>query len=424
MNEILSIAILLTEILMVLQCLQIAFRQEIHLDKYMVGIILVDVSLYMLINMGILPAACSIALYVLLFLYCYVEFGRTKVKIVLGLIVGLVLAGCIESVVAFITSRYKNENNALYILLLSSIVALGFTCFVRSKIIFSRFRKIKNRNQDLHIIAIILCISMVVLLTDYYFEHKPVNIYVICVVASMALILFYVYRLELARNEIEKKNYELELQKVYGGVYEKLIADVRQRQHDFKNQLGAIYSMHLVATSLDELVCMQNEYGNTIQYDSKFDAILTNCDNPILAGYLYHRCLSCEDNGILVDYNIHIEQAQSGFPLHELIEVLGILIDNACESVSSEQKDDMRIKLECVEDEHTIMLCVSNPSRYISYSEIEKMFVKGFSTKGENRGIGLTRVLELSKKYDSELKVSNVVYDEHNWIEFAMKIAK
>ena len=44
--------------------------------------------------------------------------------------------------------------------------------------------------------------------------------------------------------------------------------------------------------------------------------------------------------------------------------------------------------------------------------------------KGENRGIGLARVLELVKKYNAEINVFNSMDREENWINFALKIAK
>jgi two-component system sensor histidine kinase AgrC len=52
------------------------------------------------------------------------------------------------------------------------------------------------------------------------------------------------------------------------------------------------------------------------------------------------------------------------------------------------------------------------------------MFVCGYSSKGENRGIGLSRVKELANKYEANIKVSNFWYDEENWINFTVEIVK
>ena len=72
----------------------------------------------------------------------------------------------------------------------------------------------------------------------------------------------------------------------------------------------------------------------------------------------------------------------------------------------------------------SIIISVSNPTEYIPFSEIENMFVCGYSSKGENRGIGLSRVKELANKYEANIKVSNFWYDEENWINFTVEIVK
>lgn len=424
MNEIISIAILLFEVLVVLQCLQISFKQEIQFDKYTMGIILVDVIMYLLINMGILPAICSLILYFLLFVFCYIKFKQTISKTIVRFIIGFVLIGCVEGTVAFVTYLIGNIDNSRDVLLVSSFVAFLIAYLARKVLELVRLKENRRYNIDTNVLMLLLGVSVVVLLIDYYFVQKRINLYVIFILIFLVLIFFYLYRLELARNEIEKKNYELELQRVYGGAYRDLIANVRRRQHDFKNQLGAIYSMHLVAKSLDELICMQKEYGDNVCYDSKFDSILTTCNNSILAGYLYHRCVECEQNNIVVHHNIHIDQAECCLCLHEIIEVFGILIDNACEYFDINQEEYKQIKIECLENEEKLIISVSNPSHYISYSEIEKLFTVGYSTKGENRGIGLPRVLELTQKYDALLQVTNVIYKEKNWIKFLIEIIK
>lgn len=424
MDKIISIMILSFEVLMVLQCLQISFKKKIYFDRYTVVIILVDIFLYLLININILPAICSLSLYILFFVYCYFEFKQSVSKTFIRYIIGFILIGGFEGIVAFITNFFRDDSNSRNILLISSFFSFLVSYIIRKYVLLFGSEENMKFNKKVNAIIYLLGISVVFLLIDYYFIQRRVNIYIVVILLFLAIILFYLYRLEQAKNELEKKNYELGLQRIYGEAYTNLIADVRKRQHDFKNQLGAIYSMHLVATSLDELICMQKEYCHSIHYDSKFDSILLGCNNPILAGYLYYRCVDCEENDVLVCYNIHIDQGKCSFCLHELIEVFGILIDNACESFASSNIEKRKIKISCLENTEEIVISVSNPSKYIKYSEIEKMFVEGFSTKGENRGLGLSRVLDLTQKYGAKLNVHNVIYENENWIEFLLEIDK
>jgi len=254
------------------------------------------------------------------------------------------------------------------------------------------------------------------------------SVYVLlCMLALSALIalFFYSYGFEQAQNEIAKKNHELELQKKYGDNYDHLLYEIRRRQHDYKNQLGTLYSMHITAKSLDDLISMQKEYGDILLEESRFDSILTHCNNPILAGFLYYKCVECEKIEVKVNYDIYIGQAECRFSLREIIEILGILIDNACENVKAEESLEKQICLKIWESSDKLIIFVANPARYIPFSEIDKMFIRGYSSKGENRGIGLERVMELINKYDAEIKVYNSGHeDTANWINFEIQMLK
>ena len=424
MDRVLTILILLTELLMALQCLQIVFKKKLPFDKFMVGIIGVDVVVYTLINLKMLPMISAVVLYVLLFIYSYHEFKQTITKTVIGFIISFALVGCIESITASITNLLKNVFDPIFILFLSSLLALLFAYGIRKSISLLEGKVKMKSNKGMLGIALLYGITIGSLLLDYYLNNSYIKIYAVCILTFIVLIFFYLYRLEQAQVELDKKNYELELQRVYGGTYEKLLTEVRRRQHDFKNQLGAIYSMHLTAHSLEELVTMQQEYGNTLQGNCKFDAILSGCNNSVLAGYIYYKCISCEHDGIAIDYNVCIDEAECSFALHEIIEILGIFIDNACENLFLEKQINKCIKLVFCEEPDKIKITVSNPANYISFSDIEKMFVYGYSKKGENRGIGLARVFELVKKYNAEINVFNAKDREENWINFVLQITK
>ena len=424
MDKVLAVLTLLTEMLMVLQCLQIAFKQELRFDKYLVGILLINIVVYLLINFKVLPVIFSVIVYAFLFGYCHYVVKQKIVKTLIKLIVGLSLSCCIEVIMAYITNIFSDGNDSIFILFLSSVMTLLLSYVIKKKIPLLESKSVNKSNVVMIGIIIFYGLTIGGLLVDYYLNQSLIKIYAAFRLFFIVCMFFYLYRLEQAQNEIEKQNYELELQKIYGETYEKLLIEVRRRQHDFKNQLGTLYSMQLVAQSLEELVNMQKEYGNKLQADCKFDSILTCCNNVVLAGFLYYRCISCDKEGINIDYDIHIDQAKCRFALHEIIEILGILIDNACEYFVLEQADHKRIGLMFLEDEEKIIFSVSNPAKYISFSEIEKMFIRGYSSKGQNRGIGLARVLELVKKYESDIHVFNARNSEENWIIFKIEIIK
>lgn len=418
--------ILLIELLMVFQCMQIAFKCRFCVNKYMISIIIIEMVVYIGINMKIIPFYFSGLYFVLLFIFCQYEIKQDLKKTIIGFIWGTALACCFEVAGFLIMDLICNKSSSINSLFLSSLLAFLLSIGIQKAVFLLSSKKIIiNSKRIIELISVLFCIlALIGLFTDYYYHQGTIKAYSYTIFPFILFMFYYLYRWEQARHEIEQKDYELELQRIYGGAYEELLNGIRRRQHDYKNQLSAIYSMHLAAHSFEELVEMQTKYEHTIQTDGRYDSVLTCCTNPILAGYIYSRCIFCEDNKIAVDYSIYLEKVECDFPIHEIIEILGILINNAFESIIENEPVHKKIRLDFLEDQRNIRFAVANPTEYVPYCKIDKMFQYGYSDKGKNRGIGLSRVLELVNKYGAEIEVSNQMYNEQNWINFIIKIKK
>lgn len=272
-------------------------------------------------------------------------------------------------------------------------------------------------------LIVICAMALLFIIFDYRYRGVADQIYYFIFLVSCALVCISTIFVQTAKHELEKKQLEFELQGIYGNTYKELIAEVRRNQHDFANQLGTIYSMHLTANSLEELVAKQREYGDVILEKNRHEKILTGCCNSILAGYLYYKCVSFERSNVQIDYQIHVRDAYCNLSLHEIIEILGILLTNAYENYD-DKNIEKRIGLLVQENDCSLLLEVSNKAKEMSSKEIEKMFLKGYSSKGENRGIGLVRVRELTSKAKADLIVENQVKENENWLKFKVVIPK
>ncbi|MGN0391125.1 MAG: GHKL domain-containing protein, partial [Wujia sp.] len=118
----------------------------------------------------------------------------------------------------------------------------------------------------------------------------------------------------------------------------------------------------------------------------------------------------------------HIRMRNTGLALEmwEVIDIIGILLDNAFECTREQEKEVMN--LEIVETDKGILIKTINPSPYVPYTEISKMFSLGYSTKGKNRGIGLHTVRKLVKKCNGEIVTGNQTYDDDNYFELQVMI--
>ena len=405
---------------MVLQCLYTIFKRKLQLDKYLVDFTAVASTIYFLVNIGIIPQICVLSVYLLLGIYCYTRFRTDIGETIVKYVVGLGLAAFIETVSAYSVALFQNILNENHMMLLSGILSLGISWVGPSQasILFKKVKQKYFRVFHWGIIwyAILLCCILI----DYYANQEKISLHVVMLLTFLWLIYTGIYFIEIYHNEVEKKEQEIKLQTVYGETYAELLGEVRKRQHDFKNQLSAIYSMHLTANSLEELVSMQKVYGDKLLEECRFDSILTGCGNPILAGYIYHRCIACEKAGVAVDYHIHVDEVVCCFALHEVIEILGILIDNAMEYVLEQEDRQKCLRLDLREEKENITFTVANPARYLSSPEIERLFQADYSTKGVGRGLGLARIRELVKKYKTNVMVTNYTQDGDNWIDFCV----
>ncbi|MCI8894341.1 MAG: GHKL domain-containing protein [Lachnospiraceae bacterium] len=124
-----------------------------------------------------------------------------------------------------------------------------------------------------------------------------------------------------------------------------------------------------------------------------------------------------------MDYHICVDHAECRLALHELIEILGILLTNAAESMD-DRKVEQVIDLTVLEDTQYLQIKVGNEGPYLTADHARKIFQEGYSSKGENRGLGLARVEQLKKECMAEIIIENSTRMDQNWVFFQVVIPK
>lgn len=219
--------------------------------------------------------------------------------------------------------------------------------------------------------------------------------------------------------DVEKK---LQITEKMQEQYDELIKAVRLRQHEYRNHLAAILATRYTYKSYDKLVKAQEKYcGQLIQENRHNDLLLLG--DRVLVGFLYEKFCEFEANNVGVRYTIKGRYENALLPIQHLIEMTGILLDNAFQAVRGRELDGF-IQFDFSEDREDYQFKVSNPFPYTSYSEIEIWFQMGKSTKGKGHGLGLYRIRCLCKEENCDIMCRNVEIEEKNWIEFILKIRK
>ena len=95
---------------------------------------------------------------------------------------------------------------------------------------------------------------------------------------------------------------------------------------------------------------------------------------------------------------------------------MGNLLDNAMDAL--ECREDKRLYVSIIENTEGITIEVRNIHEAVSPKQIIEIFQKGYSSKGENRGLGLYGLKKMSREYHFKIGCSNVLLDGSNWISF------
>ncbi|MFA9464518.1 MAG: sensor histidine kinase [Velocimicrobium sp.] len=245
---------------------------------------------------------------------------------------------------------------------------------------------------------------------------------------SRILLFFFLSLLTLVWVSIEQKKHydiiakqekELQMYRLYTKPLEELVKEIRIKQHEFDNHMNAILNMHVTIDCYDELVLEQSKYVKEIYDDHSRQFInLLKISDKVLAGFLYSKILEAPQE---ICFDIHVEGktilSQAGE--HNMIEVVGTLIDNAIEACTDEN-NEIKMVVGSTNDKLVFELWNMHPA--ISLEEIGHFFEKGYSTKKGNRGLGLYNAKRITEQCQGELTVSMEQMKEMNYICFRVEL--
>ena len=285
LNQITSIL----EVMLILICVHGVFEEKFKLSMSFVLLLIAELVTLGLINADILPTICSILTYVYFITYCKQRFKSKLLKTIGKVVISFLFAGIIEIVASIVTNPFRKifVDEAIRMFFINAIGVL--LAKILYGILKSRIKKkrIKLDKEKWKLLIVVASMYLIITISDYRVRGEIDQLYYFLFFISCIIVCIVLIESQEARHELEKKKLEIEMQKVYNDTYKELILEVRKRQHDFKNQLTVIYSMHLSATTLEELVEQQKQYGDTLIHKSRYDRVLFGCENSILAGYLY-----------------------------------------------------------------------------------------------------------------------------------------
>jgi len=414
---------LLLEALSIVICLHHLYGEKFKLDIKTISFLSIDMILMTIINYYGMPKTYTMIIYPIIALYCGARFGFRLKSMVVNLVLCIVLVGAVQMVTVPLFYYLFN------ITLFSDVKLLIMSCTTSFVIIFvlplCKIRKLSKFLQEREktlAITIGICVIIILYLLICYKEFKWIEAYQ-AILLFVSVIFIFGLATELMKYKVKAKEIETELkmQKLYSSSFQGLIDHIRMRQHEFNNHINTIYSQHYTHKNYEDLVNAQKHYCELVLKENRFSKLLSG-GNPIIVGFLYGKFVEIEKLGIDVGYKVADIKDELEVPEYKVVEILGDLINNAVEALSA---DEERNKLYVsVIGGDSLTIEVRNESPHISYAEFDAFFTKGYSKKGENRGLGLYNVKQICEEYHMEISCDNMEIDGSNWLCFGISKEK
>lgn len=262
-----------------------------------------------------------------------------------------------------------------------------------------------KRKKKVNLIAYLLTISLLV-----YFSYGTLSLYApTFFLKAFVAVFFLVFAIfggviiqSISSNqdlkiEAEKRQLEYNIHQRYIEDLKNQYQGIREFRHDYVNLLTSIEYY----IENDEFEALKTFFKTSVQKTKNLAGTdilhvdeLNKIDSLDIKSILTMKLLAAQEKNL----NVQIE-ADEGIRLNQkvdsvlLIRILGILLDNAIEEVETIEGGKLLIGIFSVKGD-TIFVIENTARQKIEPMQVLKQ--KGFSTKGEGRGLGLSNIDELT----------------------------
>ena len=280
----------------------------------------------------------------------------------------IICAFCYKRIVKYLIDRWVFNNFVSYILVFLSITTVIFIYINIMAIDHDNFYESVQNNLAMFLI---------------YFVLLSISIFVVLYLA------FKQYKMK--QREQEMQNFES-----YVASIEQINQDMRKFKHDYVNILSSL------RTFIDD----KNYDGlHTYFYDHILESnhheqlnqqgmmMLNNLKINSLKGLLTTKILQAQSHHVPLYIEIVEEITDISVDPIQLNRMVGILLDNAIEAARGIENGEVRIAF--IHMDEVTLVVVSNTFDQKMKLKVHEIYQEGFSTKGENRGLGLANLRQM-----------------------------
>ena len=188
-----------------------------------------------------------------------------------------------------------------------------------------------------------------------------------------------------------------------------LVDSMRANNHDFTNKLHVILGLLQMEMYDEASTYIENI---TIVQRETISKIMSAITEPAVAALLIGKSARASELNVKFILDEGSVFSKSGYPIptETLITVIGNLIDNAFDAMNEASADYNKPKellFGIYSKQGSLLITANDTGIGIKQEDIEKVFLNGYSTKGEGRGTGLYQVKRMVENLGGEITLES-----------------
>ena len=177
--------------------------------------------------------------------------------------------------------------------------------------------------------------------------------------------------------------------------------------------------MNMAYNDIDELKQHQADYYKKIHENDSYDLLAKN-SSSVLAAFLYLKIQHAKEKQISVDAKIDVKQLENTSSFPDFIELVGNLFDNAFEATMDSDIKEMSFSV--IQRKQTLDVYSVNPYEWQEGERTDWLIKGGNSSKAAGRGMGVTNIKEIAKKYHGVIEANFDIKDGHKVVIFKITL--
>ncbi len=180
---------------------------------------------------------------------------------------------------------------------------------------------------------------------------------------------------------------------------------LRAQSHEFMNKMHVVLGL----THMKQYEELQKYVSSMVsEHQYEMGGIMKKIQSPVFAGFLLGKLSYAREKNIklIIKEDSYLPEIYDERIIHELITIVGNLINNALDAVTNCEKKQVEVGIQYGD---TLIITVQDTGKGIKEDEIDALFIKGYSTKGDNRGYGLHLVKESIQRINGGIYVQSLL---------------